>query len=181
MNGRRVAFASAALLCAALAACGPKQGEGSPVGVSTGSPLPSPLLSDKATTYVFDPLDDRAPVSSSAHRGKPTVIAFVTTGSTEAQAQVDFLIAMAKNDGEKTNYAVVALHPRRDIPLVETYRKVLGAEFPFALGDAATTAPGGPFGDIPAVPTLVVLDRDGRLVWKKTGLAKADEIRAHMK
>jgi hypothetical protein len=174
---RSVALVSAALA----AACGPKQGEGPPVGVSSGSSTPSPLLSDKAASYVFDPLDDRVPVSSSAHRGKPTIIAFVTTGSTEAQAQVDFLIAMFKNDGDKTNYAVVALHPRRDIPLVDTYRKVLGAEFPFALGDAASTAPGGPFGDIPAVPTVVVLDRDGRVVWKKTGLAKADEIRAHMK
>ena len=39
----------------------------------------------------------------------------------------------------------------------------------------------GPFGEIPAVPTVVVLDRFGKLVWKHTGLAKADEIRAHVR
>ena len=33
----------------------------------------------------------------------------------------------------------------------------------------------------PAVPTVVVLDRFGKLVWKHTGLAKADEIRAHVR
>jgi hypothetical protein len=45
-------------------------------------------------------------------RGKPAVIAFVTTGSLPAQAQVDYLVAMARNDGDRVNYAVVALEDR---------------------------------------------------------------------
>lgn len=130
-------------------------------------------------TYVFDSLDER-PVTSAAMRGKPTVIAFVTTGDILGQAQVDFLVAMAKNDGKKVNYALVALHPRKEIVLVEAYITTLKVEFPVALGDASALNSGGPFGEIAAVPTVVVLDRESRIVWKHTGLAKSDELRSHM-
>lgn len=166
-------------LCALALGCGPKAPEGPPVGVSTkdGPALPS---SDKAVTYAFDPVDER-PVSSDVHRGKPTVIVFVTTGDIVGQAQASYLVHMAKNDGERVNYALVALHPRKEIVLVDSYRKTLGIEFPVALGDSSATHAGGPFGDIPAVPTIVILDRSGHIVWKHTGLAKNDEIRARMR
>jgi hypothetical protein len=162
----------------ALLACGPKQPDGPAVGVSTkaGAPLPS---TEKATLYAFDALDER-PVSSDAHRGKPTIIAFVTTGDIVGQAQVSYLVHMAQNDGDRVNYAVVALHPRKEVVLVDAYRKTLGVEFPVALADQGAMNAAGPFGEIPAVPTVVVLDREGRIVWKHTGLAKNDEIRGHM-
>jgi len=170
-----MALVAGALL---VASCASKPA-GPPVGVSTkdGEPLPS---SDKPTEYIFDPLDEH-PVSSDAMRGKPTVIAFVTTGDIVGQAQVSYLVHMAKNDGDRVNYAIVALHPRKEIVLVEAYRKTLGVEFPVALGDASATNAAGPFGTIPAVPTIVVLDREGRIVWKYTGLAKNNELRGHMR
>lgn len=165
-------------LAIVLAACGPKDGEGPPVGVSgkTGAPL-EPL--GKETVYTFDSLDDR-PVSSDAMRGKPAIIAFVTTGDLNSQAQVSYLVHMARKDGDKVSYAVVALHPRKEVVLVEAYKSTLGVEFPVALGDASSTNAAGPFGEIPAVPTTVVLDRNGRIAWKHTGLAKNDELRGHM-
>jgi hypothetical protein len=174
----RHSFFLAVLVCA-LAAC-TKKDAGPPVGVSTkdGNALP---VSDKPTTYAFDPLDDERPVSSEAHRGKPVVIAFVTTGDLQSQAQVGFLNAMHKNDGDKVHYALIAIHPRKEIILVETYRKATGVEYPVALGDGTSMSGAGPFGEIPAVPTVVVLDRFGKLVWKHTGLAKADEIRAQVR
>ena len=175
----RVGLASACVLFAALSACGPKQPEGPAVGVSTkdGTTLPSP---EKATSYAFDALDER-PVSSAVHRGKPTIIVFVTTGDIVGQAQVSYLVHMAKNDGDRVNYAMVALHPRKEIVLVEAYRKTLGVEFPVALADHGATNAAGPFGEIPAVPTIVVLDRESRIVWKHIGLAKNDDIRGHMR
>jgi hypothetical protein len=160
-------------------ACGARQADGPPVGVSTKSG-PAMPVSDKAASYVFDSLDDRA-VSSEANVGKPTVIVFVTTGDIVGQAQVSYLVHMSKNDRDRVNYAVVALHPRKEIVLVEAYRHTLGVEFPVALGDGTATNAAGPFGEIPAVPTTVILDRSGRLVWKHTGLAKNDELRGHMR
>lgn len=168
-----------ALVVLLAVACGPKESDGPPVGMSTkeGPPLPS---STTVTTYEFDPLDDK-PVSSEVHRGKPTVIAFVTTGDLVGQAQVSFLVHMAKNDGDRVNYALVALHPRREVVLVDSYRKTLGVEFAVALADGRATTASGPFGEILAVPTIVVLDRGGHIAWKHTGLAKHEEIRAHMR
>jgi hypothetical protein len=173
-----VALALGTVLFFVLSGCA-KKDEGPPVGVSTKSGTSS-APSDKPVVYSFDPLDEH-PVSSEANIGKPTVIAIITTGDIVGQAQVSFLVAMAKNDGEKVNYAMVALHPRREIVLVEAYRRTLNVEFPAALGDSSLTGPSGPFGEIAAVPTVIILDRVGRMVWKHTGLANSDELRAHMR
>jgi hypothetical protein len=166
-----------AIVALAIAGCSAKRTDLVAVGVSG---KPGPTFPNDPVTYLFDPLDER-PVSSAAHRGKPTVLAFVTTGDIVGQAQVDYLVAMAKNDGAKVNYAIVALHPRKEIMLVEAYLSALKVEFPVALGDPSVMMPSGVFGEISAVPTVVVLDRDGRIVWKHTGLAKPDELRGHMR
>jgi hypothetical protein len=130
--------------------------------------------------FEFDSLDDR-PVSSASTRGKVTVIAFVTTGSLMAQAEVDYLVAMAKHDADRVNYAVVALEERQNRELVQLYEKTLAIPFPVALADAATLAGGGPFADVTAVPVTVVLDRAGRVVLRAEGrVAKSDEIRSAM-
>jgi hypothetical protein len=175
----RASCVVAAGLAGVLCACGPKAPGDPSIGISTkgGPALPS---TEKATQYAFDGLDEQG-VSSSFHRGKPTVIAFVTTGDIVGQAQVSYLVRMAKNDGDRVNYALVALHPRKEIVLVDSYRKTLGVEFPVALAGPEATGPGGPFGEIPAVPTIVILDREGRIAWKHTGLAKNDELRGHMR
>ena len=152
---------------------------GPPVGISSNNDgTLTPI--DKATVFDFDSLDQR-PVSSVAFRGKPSVIVFVTTGDIVGQAQVDYLVRMAANDGERVNYAMVAIHPRKEAVLVDAYRKTLGVEFPVAFAESGATNASGPFGEIAAVPTVVVLDRDGRISWKHTGLAKNDEIRGHMR
>jgi hypothetical protein len=134
--------------------------------------------------YNFDSLDER-PVSSAALRGKTTVVAFVTTFDLERQAQVDYLAAMARNDGDRVNYALVALERPESRELVEGFRNFVkekfGVSFATALGDAATIAGGGPFGDVHVVPTTVILDRQGKLAWKHRGLSKAEEIRAAMR
>jgi hypothetical protein len=161
-------------------ACGPKESSGPPVGVSSGKgDLPLPAI-DRPVHYAFDSLDERA-VTSEAMRGKPTVLAFVTTGDLVGQAQVSYLVHMAKNDGANVNYVMIALHPRKEIVLVEAYMQTLGVTFPAALSDPSATAANGPFGEIPAVPTVVILDRGGRIVWKHVGLAKNDELRGHMR
>jgi hypothetical protein len=129
--------------------------------------------------FAFDSIDGR-PVNAEATRGKPTVLTFVTTSSLPAQAQVD--VAMAKNDGDRVNYAVVALDQRDNRELVELYRRALSIPFPVAMADAQTIAGGGAFGDLSAVPVTVVLDRLGHMVSRVDGrVAKSAELRAAMR
>jgi hypothetical protein len=149
-----------------------------------GSSLP-PGVSSAATSpplsFDFDSLDDR-PASAEAMRGKPTVVTFVTTGSLPSQAQVDFLVAMAEHDGDRTNYLVVALDPRENRELVEIYRKALHVPFPVAMADDTSRSGAGPFGDVTAVPCTVVLDRAGRVAARVDGrIAKSPEIRAALR
>jgi thiol-disulfide isomerase/thioredoxin len=169
-------LAPALLLGVACAACGsrPSAPPEEPPGRSTVA-LRAPADFD------FDSLDER-PVSAESTRGKPTVIAFVTTGSLPAQAEVNYLVAMAKHDADRVNYAVVALEPRENRELVEIYRKSLAVTFPVAMADAKTLAGDGTFGDMSTVPATVILDRGGRVVWRVAGrVVKSDELRAAMR
>jgi hypothetical protein len=166
---------SVALAGALLAGCGGSPGEGA-------APLPgvSTVVGSPALSFEFDSLDDR-PVSGEATRGKPTVLAFITTGSLPAQAQVDFLVAMAQHDVDRANYALVALDPRDNRELVELYRKALKVTFPVAMADDTLRSGAGPFGDVTVVPVTVVLDRAGRVVARIAGrVAKSEELRAAM-
>jgi hypothetical protein len=134
-----------------------------------------------AVDFEFDSLDGR-PVSSAATRGKITVVAFVTTGSLMAQAQVDYLVAMAGRDGDAVNYLLVAVETRDNRELVDLYRKTLKVSFPVAVVEPTSAAAAGGFGDVTSVPVTVVLDRAGRPVLRTEGrVAKADEIRAAMR
>ena len=131
--------------------------------------------------FAFESLDAR-PVTSDATRGKPTVLVFVTTGSLHAQAQVDFVLAMARNDGGRVNYALVGLERRDSRELVELYAKALSVRFPVAMADEQTLAGEGAFGDVSVVPVTVVLDRAGRVVWRVDGrVARSEEIRGAMR
>jgi hypothetical protein len=134
-----------------------------------------------AIDFAFDSLDER-PVSSEATRGKTTVIVVLTTGSLPAQAQVDYLVAMAAHDAGQVNYVAVALEAPESRELVELYCKALHVTFPVALADGPTRAGQGPFGDVSAVPVTVVLDRAGRVVWRSAGrVARSDELREAMR
>ena len=109
--------------------------------------------------------------------GKPTVIAFVTTWDLSSQAQIDYLVPMAKRDGGQVNYVMVALQERQDRELVEVYAEHLGVTFPAAMADQDLMSGGGSFGELKAVPTTVILDRSARMVWRHVGIARPDEIR----
>lgn len=175
-SSARRATSSALAALFAVAACG-----GAKATLPDALPGVSSGPSWAPVDFAFDSLDER-PVNAESTRGKVTVVAFVDTGSLPSQAQVDFLVAMSKHDGDKVHYAIVALEMQQNRELVEMYRKSLGVTFPVALADPSTASGGGPFGDVTAVPVTVVLDAAGRIVWRAAGrVAKSDEIRAAMK
>jgi thiol-disulfide isomerase/thioredoxin len=126
--------------------------------------------------FSFDSLDQR-PVNSAVVVGKPTVMLFMTTWDLSSQAQIDFLVPMSKKDGAQVNYVMVALQEAKDRELVEVFAQGLGVTFLGALADNEIIEGGGPFGPVRAVPTMVILDRSARMVWRHVGLAKPEEIR----
>lgn len=172
-DGARGSIARVCFLAMGLAGCGGKSAE-PVVGTSV-------VASTTKVDFKFDSLDDR-PVDSASMRGKPTLITFVQTGDRWAPAQVNYFVVMAKNDGDKVNYVLVALEPRSNRELVEAYKSSLGVTFPVALADPASLVGSGPFGQWVGLPTTVLLDRDGRVRWRVDGhVVRADEIRAQLR
>lgn len=138
-----------------------------PVGVSSAGAAPA--------RFDFDSLDAR-PVSSRAMSGKPAVVAFITTWDLASQAEVTLLAAMARADAGRVGYAAVVLGERSDREIAERYRDALAPPFPMALADLAGASSAG-FGEVRAVPAVVVLDPSGRVVLRRDGLSKPDELR----
>jgi hypothetical protein len=151
----------------------PKLDGGSTVGIRLRS-------SAASIDFNYTSLDDR-PVTAAAFRGKASVLAFVATDDLASQAEAGFLATMAKSDGDRVNYALVAVEADEQRELVESFRAFFESKFGVslrtAMADKDTFAGGGPFGDVRRL-TIVLLDPAGKMVWQKTGLAKADEIRA---
>jgi hypothetical protein len=104
------------------------------------------------------------------------VIVFLTTYDLGSQAQARFLSGIVRRRGPSVHAAAVVLEPPENRPLIVAFRDALRLDYPVALADAPLIAGEGPFGDIPAVPSTVILDSEGRLVWKHVGLAKDEEI-----
>jgi hypothetical protein len=171
---RRATSSRSAVFAFLLAGCASaKERPADPAGVSLPA-VRAPI------DFSFDAVDDVA-VTAESTRGSPTVISFLTTSSLSSQAQADFLVAMAKHDGDRVHYVVVVLETDENRELVALYKKALSIPFPVALADAQTLAGASAFGDVSAVPVTVLLDRAGRVVLRIEGrVVRSDEMRAAM-
>jgi hypothetical protein len=127
-------------------------------------------VSSPIAEFNYDSLDTRA-VSSDAARGKVAVLVFMTTYDLASQANVNFVIDVAKRDSQPF-FAMVALEDRAQRELVESYRDQLNVKFPVAMTDVGRTG----FGEV-RVPTVIVLDPTGKIAFRKEGIVKGDELR----
>jgi hypothetical protein len=143
-------------------------------------PPPQPVFSETPRAarlhFRYELADGKGALDADALQGRATVIAFITTYDLGSQAQARFLTRLSHAHTPRINAAIVVLEPPDNQPLVVAFRDALKLDYPVAMGDAALIAGDGPFGDVHAVPSTVVLDAEGRLVWRHVGLAKEDEL-----
>jgi hypothetical protein len=97
-------------------------------------------------------------------------VLFATTFDMASQVQAKHLDQVLRRHRPRANAVVVIMEAPKYAVLAEAFRTTLGLSYPVALADHRTLAGEGPFGPISGVPTLVVLDRDGRPVLKRLGL-----------
>jgi hypothetical protein len=138
--------------------------------VAAATPVSSPVH------FSYPTADGRSALRSDALLGRMSVLAFVATYDMASQAQARFLGLVKHRREPKVNVAAIVLEPAENRPLILAFQDALRLDYPLAIGDADLISGGGPFGDVHAVPTTVVLDSDGRIVWKHVGLAKDVEI-----
>lgn len=147
-----------------------------PANVPDATP-PSAVADGPPRRFSFVGLDGR-PVTAEAMRGRMTLVVFAATYDTASQAQAKFVESVFHRHTPRINALLLVLEPPRHRPMVEAFASALELSYPVAFADAATIAGEGTFSGLHHVPSLVLLDRDGREVWRNIGLVDADGLHA---
>ncbi len=133
--------------------------------------------SGASVQYRF-PLPDGSSIGTDEQSGRWTIILFLTTYDAVSQAIALRLDEYQHTRTPRINVLAVALEPPQNAPLVSVYRETLGISYHVALADQDTFDGRGPFGDVRAVPALVLLDPQSRVVRRGIGVTTVGEIQA---
>lgn len=166
---RGIGFASLLLL----AACG---------GAETAEPVygvasEAPAASGPARRFSYVTLGGKR-VSHKSYAGRMTVIALVATYDTASQAQARFVNQLYVHHTPRVNALLLVLEPPHHRPLVEAFVQSLDLRYDVAIADPQTIAGEGPFPGLHHVPSVVLLDREGREVWRNLGVADDETLGA---
>lgn len=142
----------------------------------TSAPITPPAASrGPPIAYAFDSLDERE-ISLVALKGRATVILFIATYGDASIVQARFAKKVLAEHAPRINVAAVFMEPIENRPLARIFRDTIGLPYPLAMADAQSIAGHGAFAGVDTVPSVVVLDHEGREVWRKVGVAHADEL-----
>lgn len=117
-----------------------------------------------------------ARLTSQETRGYVTVILFGTTYDLATQVEAKLLERTSRTHRPRIRAGLVVLESSEYAPLAEAFRAAMNLSYPVNLADAETRAGESAFGTLDRVPTLVILDPNGRQVWRREGLASPAEI-----
>ena len=169
----RLALIAASIAAATSSACSgaaPAAGAVPAVAASRRAPL----------RFAYEGIDGR-PVTSEALAGRVTVIGLLTTYDVHSQVEARFLVATLQRHTPRINVVALMLEAPENKPLVEAFTRSLGLPYPVALADAATIAGEGPFAGLHDVPSVVILDRQGREAFRHAGLLDAAMLDAALR
>jgi hypothetical protein len=119
-----------------------------------------------------------AELSSDTTRGRTTALLFVTTFDLPSQAEAELLRDVLSSHKPVANAAIVMLEPPHSAALAQVWADAIGLKWPIAMASPSLMAGESPLGKIAGVPTLIILDRRGRMVAKSEGALGRDAIRA---
>lgn len=158
----RLALIAASIAAATSSACS---------GAAPGAAAePAVVASRRAPLrFAYEGIDGH-PVSSEALAGRVTVIGLLTTYDVYSQVEARFLTAALQRHTPRINVVALMLEAPENKPLVEAFTRSLGLPYPVALADPATIAGEGPFAGLHDVPSVVILDRQGREAFRHAGL-----------
>jgi peroxiredoxin len=122
--------------------------------------------------------DDGKTVHSSDFKGKVVVLDFWATWCPPCKAEIPGFIAL-QNEYGKNGLAVVGISvDEGGAAVVKQFAQQSGMNYPVMLADDKTTRA---FGGIEAIPTTIIIDREGRIVTKHLGFTEKDEFEKELK
>jgi peroxiredoxin len=143
-------------------------------------PVASPVeRRSEAISFAFGTTDG-GEFSSRGTRGRATLVLFVTTYDLPSQLQARRLDDLLRRFRPRANAGAVVLEAPKYAVFADAFRSTLSLSYPVAIADDDTRERHGPFGRVDRVPTLVILDRDGREVWRKSGVVSTKEIETEL-
>jgi len=134
----------------------------------------------KVVSFSFPDLDGKE-VSTATVHGRTTVVFFGTAYDTFVQAEARFLIDVEHLHTPRLNVVMIMLERAENRPMVSIFSDVLQHPFPICMADADTIAGHGPFQGMNSVPSLLILDKEGREKYRHAGMQKEEEIEAAIK
>lgn len=168
MNARVLVLAALALL--APAAC----------YVSDEPPPRAPAALGQPVQFTFGTLDG-SELSSDTTRGRTTALLFVTTYDIPSQAEARHLREVIGRHKPRANAAIVMLEPPRSAPLAQVWGEQMELGLPIAMASPDLMSGESELGRVQGVPTLLVLDRRGRLRVRQEGALNAAQLEACLK
>jgi hypothetical protein len=151
----------AATVACALAACV----DAAPLPIAEAPPAPA---YGPPVEFVYETTDG-GHLAAADLRGRLTVIAFIATYDLDSQGLVKILGFVQRSHTPRVNVAAIALEQPDNKPLVIAFAESLDLRFPVALADERTIAGRGPFDKLHSVPSVVILDREGREAYRHIG------------
>ncbi|WP_437303961.1 TlpA family protein disulfide reductase [Sorangium sp. So ce388] len=133
------------------------------------------LARGPALTFSYETLDGRE-LSTASLAGRLSVIGFVATYDVASQAEARFLAGLFRDHTPRINAALLVLEASENRPLVEAFVAALKLPYPVALADAPTIAGEGPFAGLHHVPSVVILDAEGREAFRHVGLVTQEAL-----
>ncbi len=126
--------------------------------------------------YSFPGIDGET-ISSKEHRGRVTVLLFVTTFDVLSQAQAQRLEDLYRTYSPRINALAIVMEAPRYVDLARAFRDVVGLHFPVAIASRQQVARQGSLSQIQQVPAWIVLDSRGRVSGAAVGEISPDELR----
>jgi hypothetical protein len=148
---------------------------------ATMPPEVPPSIVDSTSGAAVDfelPGLDGGVVRSLDLRGRLSLIVVSATYDTASQAGVSMAAALVRRHKPRINGLLIVLEPEDNRPLAKAFVSAMDLPFPAAITDAATVGEAHALAGIRHVPSFVLLDRDGREVWRRVGLANVDVLEA---
>jgi hypothetical protein len=115
-------------------------------------------------------------LSSDTTRGRTTALLFVTTYDLPSQAEAQLLRDALSTHKPLANGAIIMLEAPQAAPLARVWAESIGMKLPIAMASPSLLAGDSQLGHIAGVPTLLVLDRRGRLMSRSEGALTREEI-----
>jgi hypothetical protein len=163
---RRPSFALASLLLAWVCAC---------QRVPDESPADPVETEGHVLQFAFGTTDGEE-LSSATTRGRVTLLVFVTTFDMASQVVAKRVNEVVLTHHPRVNGGAVVLEAPNHAPLVDAFKSALELSYPVALADLPELEQNSGLGAIRSVPTVLVLNGEGREIVRKLGTCTVSEL-----